>query len=162
MSLNCAIANEVTSTSKLSLKKAKVAAFFAKQKVANGFPDLDRDAQSPRFSWIPRYQFTETLFSELDLGLTPVKNYIDDDLFYLVNLNLNFSWEIYWNLGVYLTGGAQQWIDNGGFFANYGGGLFYEFHEPLLGFISQINASYTIIPTPKETTVIELGTTVTF
>lgn len=148
--------------SNLELKKAKLGAFLATQKVVPSSEAYKRDAQSPRFSWIPEYRFTNSYSMELDLGVTPTRKYPDESLFYLINVNLNFNFEIYWNLGIYLTVGAQAWPDNGGTFATFGGGLFYQFKKPFLWVVDKLYVGYSIVPTPKTTNVIEFGTVLKF
>lgn len=146
----------------LSLKRAKLSAFLAKQQVAQGLSELDRDAQSPKFSWAPEYRLTNSFSVEGDLGITPLKKFPDESIFYMLNVNMNLNYEIDWGLGIFLTGGMQQWIDNGGLFANYGAGLSYQFSKPWLWVIDKFTASYSFVPTPKETWVMEFGVTLQY
>lgn len=147
---------------RLNLNRFALSAFLAKQSFPHGFDALDRDAQSPKLSWIPKLQFSESFFVEFDTGLTPVKRYPDEDLFYLINAHVLGSYEIGWNMGVTAVVGGQFWHEAGDFFVTYGGGLFYQFDKPLFGFLDKLSANYLIVPTPKTTTVYDLAAVFSF
>ena len=156
------VARERSETNKgFKLGRVKLAAIFAWQKSGGDYDELDRDAQSPKLSWIPKLTLSQKWSMEGELGITPTQKYGADAVFILMNLNLYVNWYFAGGVGLYLTGGGQAWIDNGGYFGNMGGGLVFQYPKDMW-LIDTLNVGYTAVLTPQMTTMLEVGLTFKF